>query len=110
MWPLVKKPEITKDVLYLSRKEAIKDLKEKLFRIYHLNYKIDDKYKNLGNSRIWKLDSKVHLEEFIETLNNFSLESSNSRSSAAAKNLVIKGKKLEDSSPLEVFFIKTPSI
>lgn len=109
MWPLVKKPEITKDVLYLSRKEAIKDLKEKLFRIYHLNYKIDDKYKNLGNSRIWKLDSKVHLEEFIETLNNFSLESSNSRSSTA-KNLVIKGKKLEDSSPLEVCLIKTPYI
>lgn len=103
MWPLVNKHEITKDVLYLSRKEAIKDLKEKLFRIYSLTYKIDDKYKNLGNSKIWKVDSKAHIEEIIEEFNNFSLDSGNLRSSN--KKLAIKGKKLEDSSPLEVIYI-----
>lgn len=105
MWPLIKKQEITKDVLYLSRKEAIKDLKEKLFRIYSLTYKIDDKYKNLGNSRIWKVDSKVHIEEMMTELNNFSLDSGKIR--ASHKKLVIKGKKLEDSSPLEVIYYNT---
>ncbi len=93
MWPLINKTEITKDVLYLSKKEAIKDLKEKIFRIYNLNYEIEDRYKNPGNSRIWKIESKSCNEHVIDTLKAYT----NSK-----KNLVIKGKKLEDSTPLEV--------
>ena len=98
MWPLVNKPEITKDVLYLGKKEAIKDLKEKLFRIFNLNYGIEDKYKNPGNSRIWKIESKASIEQLLDSFKNFS------ESRVPKKNLIFKGKKLEDSTPLEVFY------
>ena len=97
MWPLINNQEITRDVLYLSKKEAIKDLKEKLFRIYNLNFKIEDKYKNPGNSRIWKVDARCSIEQLIESFKLFTDTSRNSK-----KTLIFKGKKLEDSCPLEV--------
>jgi hypothetical protein len=98
MWPLVNKLDITKDVLYLSKKEAIKDLKEKLFRIYNLNFGIEDKFKSPGNSRIWKAELKYPIDQLIESLKRFHDSGRNIK-----KNFVFKGRKLEDSTPLEVF-------
>lgn len=97
MWPLINKSEIIKDALYLSKKEAIKDLKEKLFRIYNLNLNIEDKYKSPGNSRIWKVESKYPIDQLIDSFKRFSEAGRNPK-----KNYIFKGKKLEDSTPLEV--------
>ena len=85
MWPLINNQEITRDVLYLSKKEAIKDLKEKLFRIYNLNFKIEDKYKNPGNSRIWKVDARCSIEQLIVSFKLFTDTSRNSK-----KTLIFK--------------------
>lgn len=97
MWPLVNKHEITQDILYLSKKEAIKDLKEKLFRVYNDKFKIDDKFKSQGNSRIWKAEARIPVEKLIEIMRNFTETVRNPK-----KQFILKGKKIEDSTPLEV--------
>ena len=102
MYPLINKPEITKDELYLSKKEAIKDLKDKLFRIYNLNYGVEDKFKSPGNSRIWKLETKFHVDEVIAGFKKFTESPRNPK-----KTFILKGKKLEDSTPLEVPTLKS---
>ena len=71
-----------------SRKETIKELKEKLFRVF--SDKIDPKLKDLKNVKIWKMDTKYSISMIQDLFDkNVKVE-------------LINCKKLEDKIALEV--------
>ena len=87
------KNQIQPDVVYLSRKETIKDLKEKIIRICKRKFEKFFKFPiNAGITKIWKLDPKLSTEEISSLLNI------NNKS----KPIKIRAKKLDDVNPLEV--------
>ena len=74
----------------LSRKETIKELKEKIYRIFAETHKLDEKFKDSKNCKIWKLDQKYSLsmiQDFVKKNNKVEL---------------VNCKKLEDKLSLEV--------
>ena len=80
--------------LYLSKKETVKDLREKITRINNQATEIHNKV-NMMQARLWKLDPRTDLKQIIQQV----IESS--------ELLVIKAKKLEDSVVLEVIKLNT---
>lgn len=73
--------------IFLSKKETIKDLKEKLYRIFKEMYDLHEKYKFFNMCKIWKLDNNTELNLLSEN--------------TLKKQKIIKAKKLEDSISLE---------
>ena len=79
--------------IYISKKEPIKDLKEKITRILKSNSAMDLAYLNTTHSRLWALDQKDSPEQLKQKL-----------ISSKDGSTVLKGKILEDNSVLEVKF------
>ena len=75
--------------LYLSKKETVKDLREKMTRIFNQMIEIHDKV-NMTQARLWKLDPRADLKQIIQQVID------------SPQMVVIKAKKLEDSTVLEV--------
>lgn len=91
MIPPSEKKNLKKDILYLSRKETIQELKEKLYRIFSEKFESNEKLKDSKNCKIWKLNDKYTIsmiQEFVEK--NFQVQ-------------LMNCKKLEDKMSLEVF-------
>lgn len=77
---------------FLSKKETVKDFKEKLYRIFSEKYaSFDNKFKDSKNCKIWKLDSTKYS---LENLQNLLVKN--------VKIDLINCKKLEDKISLEV--------
>ena len=91
--PSLRKQEAVKceiQSLFISKKETIKDLREKVTRIYKIKGHLNPKA-ILSSCRLWKLDPREDHEEFFKS------------SEAASGLFPIKGKKLPDGLVLEVF-------
>lgn len=79
--------QLSVDRLYASRKETIRELKEKLFRI--LGTRIDSAFRDVKNCKLWKLDDRYTIPLLQE------LAEKNS------KVQLVNCKRLEDKSSLE---------
>lgn len=75
--------------LYLSKKETVKDLREKLTRIYTNNTEIAPKV-SLSACRLWKLDPRANYHEVLSKLQT------------AHGRVVVKATKLNENLVLEV--------
>ncbi len=73
----------------ISKKETVKDLREKIQRIFKQETKLADGV-SLNQIRFWKLDPKEDWKNLIESSNK------------ATQKVIINGKKLNDTIVLEV--------
>lgn len=57
--PSTKKPQLCIEKVHSSRKETIKELKEKLFRIQ--GERLEPRLRDIKNCKLWKLDAKYSI-------------------------------------------------